>query len=79
MPKSIKISDNQKIEVSSFKNDQGRFINLRKFYRTTKNPDWKPTRQGITLPEEKALKILRAAKDELNDIDNAPTLKDSND
>lgn len=76
MTTRIKTSDTEMIEVNTFKNEKGKFLNVRKFWRSkggTKD-DWKPGRQGISLSEEKAKKIIKAMKVELEDIENAQEL-----
>ena len=53
----IKLSDNSEIRISliTFHEDADEvLVNVRKFYKTKNDPTWKPARQGITLPIEKA-------------------------
>lgn len=70
---TIKLSEHTKIVISSFKTKEGALhLNVRKFYNTEKDDEWKPTKQGITVPEEFALSFLKKAKRELDAIeDNA--------
>jgi hypothetical protein len=56
----FKTSENSCIRISAFKHaetDEDVHINIRKFYRTQKDPQWKPARQGMTLPMELAKKF----------------------
>jgi len=82
MIEHIKLSDNQRLEISVFARTEGDdedatvYLNLRKFYRTKKDPQWKPARQGMTLPLDLAKKlrvkmksVQEAAED---DTDNIP-------
>lgn len=67
---SIKLTDSTKLEVSSFVGDKGeRYVNLRKFYKTKNSEEWKPTAQGLTLPEALKSKIGKAIKDEFANIE----------
>lgn len=67
---SIKLSDSQKLDVSSFKTDKGEFfLNIRKFYKTKSSEDWLPTKQGLTIPVGKARKFRDAVKDEALNIE----------
>lgn len=67
---SIKLSDSQKLDVSSFKNEKGElFLNIRKFYKTKSSEDWLPTKQGLTIPVGKARKFRDAVKDEASNIE----------
>jgi len=72
----FKLTEKSMVEVSSFKtNDGDLFINLRKFYMD-KEGEWKPTKQGISIPESKAKKLLKYMKEELENIeDNAVELE----
>ncbi len=71
----IKISESQRIEVSSFKNDKGElYIGLRKFYKTKTGDSWLPTKQGVTLPVQKCLKLRKALKDEEENINDRALL-----
>lgn len=76
MARAISLTDNQKIRVESFKNDKGRFLNVRKFYKTKNDDEWKPAAQGMSIPEEIALKVLKMMKKELDEIaENAKELE----
>ena len=72
----FKLTEKSMVEVSSFKTGEGDlFINLRKFYMD-KEGEWKPTKQGISIPEGKAKKLLKYMKEELENIeDNAVELE----
>jgi hypothetical protein len=64
---SIKLTDNQKMEISAFRLDddddgENLQINIRKFYRTQKDKTWKPARQGMTIPLELAKKFRQKLK-----------------
>lgn len=76
--KIVKLSDSSKIAIDSFKTKDGsKFLNVRKFYKTKDSEDWMPTKQGLTIPEEFVMKLLRRMKLELEAIDeNAVELKD---
>ena len=88
MSASIKLGDNQKLEISAFAradDDDNNiiYLNLRKFYRTKNDKTWKPARQGMTLPLELAKKfrvkfksVCEAASD---DEDSVPVMKGKED
>lgn len=59
--REVKLTDNLKLVISSFiDDDDNKHINIRKFYKTQRDPQWKPGRQGLTLPENKAKKSIQA-------------------
>lgn len=74
---NVKLSEGSKIEISSFKTKDGKFLNIRKFYKTKNSEDWMPTKQGITIPEDFCEKFLKRAKKEFLEIgDNAVELEE---
>lgn len=75
---SIKTSDTEKIEITTFKNDKGRFVNVRKFWRkkgTAGSDSWQVGRQGLTIPEDEVVRFVKLLKKEFQDIENAPELE----
>ena len=66
---TLKITDSTKIEITSFKNDGGRQINIRKFYKTQKSDEWLPTKQGLTIPEDKVVGFVKRLKIEFQAIE----------
>lgn len=74
----IEISKLSKITISTFIGPSGgRYLNIRKFWRTQVNYDWLPAKQGITIPEELAEEFLTAFAFELKHIGDAPALEKS--
>lgn len=70
----IKLSESQRLEVSSFKTAEGDlFINVRKFYKTKTNDSWMPTKQGLSIPVGKNKKLRDAIKDEALNIEDRAT------
>jgi len=68
--REVKLSDNQKLVVSSFLTDDGsKHLNVRKFYRTQKDPNWKPAAQGLTLSQEKAKKAIKMLIEAFKNMD----------
>lgn len=65
----IELGENARLVIDSFKNDSGSFVNFRKFYRTKKDPAWKPARQGMSIPEENMASFLKKAGFALAKID----------
>jgi len=53
------VSETSKYTTAICFKDDKRFINVTRWYRTKKNPEWKPSK-GIVLPFEKASEIIRA-------------------
>jgi hypothetical protein len=72
----IKTSDTELVEVSTFKNAKGKFVNVRKFWRKKGGgkADWQVGRQGFTISEEFARKVIKAMRTEFDDIENAEEL-----
>lgn len=75
---TVKLSESSKIVIDSFKTKDGaKFLNMRKFYKTKKSEDWLPTKQGMTIPEEFAKKLIKRLGLELDAIEeNAVLLKE---
>lgn len=85
MPKRIIVSPTKSFLVSAFKNASGRYVSIRQMYRTKAEGEardktaWKHGKQGVSLPEEQALEILKAAKLQLDNIDEAQDIKKEED
>lgn len=69
--KNMRLGENQKLEISVFSREDIVYMNFRKFYRTQKDPSWKPARQGMTLPLDlvKKMRALSRALQEMAEED----------
>jgi len=76
MTTRIKTSDTELVEVSTFKNAKGKFVNVRKFWRKKGGGkgDWQVGRQGFSISEDFARKVIKAMRIEFDDIENAAEL-----
>lgn len=59
----IKISDTKAIKVQGIEIDGRKYVSLRQFYKTKKDPDkWLPGRQGISIEVDFARKLAKKIK-----------------
>lgn len=70
MARAIALGESSKIRIDSFVDDKGnRHLNVRKMYKTKNSDTWMPAKQGISISEDLALRVLKAMKKELDEIE----------
>lgn len=73
--KALLLTESTKIRIDAFTADNGEVhLNLRKMYKTKKDDEWKPARQGITVPKDKMAKLVKLIGMVYKDCDDAPKL-----
>lgn len=59
--KLIELTESSAIHIEAIKIKDAKMLSIRKMYKTKKDKDWKPARQGMTLPWDEAEKVLKKA------------------
>ena len=63
---SLDLNDKAYVKASTVKKNGKAFVSVREFYRTEKNPEWKPSSRGISIPkDENWIKVFEAVLYEL--------------
>lgn len=58
----IKISETKAYLVEGIKIGDQELVSVRQMYATRKDPNFKPARQGVTIPRKEALRVAKALR-----------------
>lgn len=75
--KIIKVSDTTAIVIEPFKNEYGSYIGIREFWkpRDDKDGEWRPSKKGLSIPEDKIDKVCSRLRWALENMDDAKTIE----
>lgn len=59
--KLIELTESSAINIEAIKVGDAKMLSIRKMYKTKKDPNWKPARQGLTIPFDEAERVLKKA------------------
>ncbi len=57
MAKRVTVSEHKAYRIEGVEIGGDNYVSVRQLYNTKKDPTWKPGRQGVTIPVDKAAKI----------------------
>lgn len=63
MAKRVTVSEHKAYRIEGIEIDGLQMVSIRQLYNTKKDPTWKPGRQGVTLPIDKAAHISKIIKE----------------
>jgi hypothetical protein len=75
--KVIKVSDTTAIVIEPFKNEYGSYIGIREFWKPRDDTDgeWRPSKKGLSIPEDKIDKVCSRLKWAVENMDDAKTIE----
>ena len=75
--KVIKVSDTTAIVIEPFKNEFGSYIGIREFWKPKDDTEgeWRPSKKGLSIPEDKIDKVCARLKWAVENMDDAKTLE----